>query len=146
MKKLEYKIDIKAPAKKVWEVMLGRDTYKEWTKVSWPDSDYDGKWAKDEKIRFFLEGKGGTLAIIDEFKPHETILARHIAALGPDGSEDYTSAEAKGWIGTLERYTFKESKGITTLTVEMETFPDWVKMFDDGWPKALEALKKICEK
>jgi len=127
--------------------MIGSKTYKEWASVSWPDSDFQGKWAKGEKIRFSPgEGQGGTLAIIDEFKPYETILARHIAILSADGSEDYSSEIAKGWVGTLERYTFSESKGKTTLTVEIETNADWEKMFEEGWPAALNALKEISEK
>lgn len=146
MKKLEYKININASPKKVWEIMLAPKTYREWVNVSWPNSDYKGKLGKDEKIRFVGDGQGGTLATIDEFKPYDTILARHIAILRDDGSEDYNSPEAKGWIGTLERYTFTESNGMTTLTVVIETNPDWEKMFDDGWPNALRALKELCEK
>src|SRR5688572_8903654 len=146
MKKLEFKIDINATAKKVWDTMLAPKTYKEWVRVSWPGSDYQGKWAKDEKIRLSGEGQGGTLATIDEFKPYETILARHIAILSADGSEDYNSEIAKGCGGTLERYTFSESKGKTTLTVGIETNPDWEQMFQDGWPAALNALKEISEK
>ena len=126
--------------------MLAPNTYKEWVRAGWPGSDYKGKWAKDEKIRFIGEGQGGTLATIDEFKPYESILARHIAVINADGSEDYSSPVAKGWVGTLERYTFNESKGNTTLTVAIETKPEWEKMFQDGWPVALKALKDICEK
>jgi len=153
MKKIEFKITIASPAKNVWNIMLDRKTYKEWVKAGWPGSDYDGKWAKGEKIRFIGEsadepavGQGGTLALIEEFKPYETILARHIAVINADGSEDYDSEIAKGWVGTLERYTFTESNGNTTLTVGLETNPDWEKMFQDGWPVALKALKEICEK
>jgi uncharacterized protein YndB with AHSA1/START domain len=146
MKKLEFKITIASPAKNVWNIMLDRKTYKEWVRAGWPDSDYDGKWAKGEKIRFTGEGQGGTLALIEELKPYETMLARHIAVLNADGTEDYDSELAKGWIGTLERYTFSESKDKTTLTVGIETKPEWEKMFQDGWPAALKALKEICEK
>src|SRR5688572_24909380 len=107
MKKLEYNVDINATAKKVWDTMLAPKTYKEWVRVSWPGSDYQGKWAKGEKIRFVGEGQaGGTLATIDEFKPYESLLARHIAVINADGTEDYNSEVAKGWVGTLERYTF----------------------------------------
>ena len=126
--------------------MLAPETYKEWVSVSWPNSDYKGKWAKGEKISFGGEGQGGTLAMIDEFKPYETILARHIAIINLDGSEDVSSDMAKGWVGTLERYTFNESKGSTTLTVTLHISPEWEKMFQDGWPDALKALKDICEK
>jgi uncharacterized protein YndB with AHSA1/START domain len=147
MKKLEFKIDISATAKKVWDTMLAPKTYKEWVGVSWPGSDYQGKWAKGQKIRFQGEGQsGGTVATIDEFKPYESLLARHIAVINADGTEDYNSEVAKGWVGTLERYTFAESKGKTTLTVGIETNPDWEKMFQDGWPGALKALKEISER
>ncbi len=30
--------------------MIDPDTYKEWTNASWPDSYYEGKWEKGEKI------------------------------------------------------------------------------------------------
>jgi uncharacterized protein YndB with AHSA1/START domain len=34
MKKLEYNINIASPAKKVWNIMLQPDTYKEWANAS----------------------------------------------------------------------------------------------------------------
>ena len=104
MKNLEYKIVISAPAKKVWETMLNEETYKQWVAKSWPNSFYEGKWAKGEKIKFIGPEGTGTLAEIVEFKPYERILARHIAVLGKGGVEDRTSEEAKGWIGTTEEY------------------------------------------
>ena len=61
------------------------------------------------------------------------------------GVEDRTSEEAKGWIGTLEKYTFTPHGNATELRVDMETNPEWEKMFNDGWPGALAALKKISE-
>jgi hypothetical protein len=70
----------------------------------------------------------------------------HIAIINQDGSEDVSSAMAKGWVGTLERYRFTESKGSTTLTVTLDVSPEWEKMFQEGWPAALQALKNICEK
>jgi len=146
MKHLEYKIVISASAKKVWETMLDKENYKKWVAKSWPDSSYEGKWAKGEKMKFIGPDGGGTLAEFVEVKPYEKILARHIAVLGPGGVEDRTSDVAKGWIGTTEEYRFSETKGKTTLTVTMETTPDWAKMFDDGWPAALEELKKLAER
>ena len=145
MKHLQYRIVISAPTKKVWETMLDKETYKKWVSKSWPDSSYEGKWAKGEKMKFTGPDGSGTLAEFVEVKPYERILARHIAVLGPGGVEDRTSDVAKGWMGTTEEYRFSEEKGKTTLTVLMETFPDWAKMFDEGWPNALEELKKLAE-
>jgi hypothetical protein len=60
--------------------------------------------------------------------------------------EDRTSEVAKGWIGITEEYRFTEHLGKTTVTVSIETNAEWRKMFDDGWPAALEELKKISER
>ena len=73
------------------------------------------------------------------------ISAKHIAVLLQGGKEDCDSDVAKGWIGTMESYTFNEHNGETDLTVEMIINPDWQKMFDDGFPNALKKLKEICE-
>jgi uncharacterized protein YndB with AHSA1/START domain len=146
MEHLEYKIEISASAKKVWETMLQKETYKQWVAKSWPDSFYEGTWKKGEKIRFIGSEGSGTLAELVEVKPYEKILARHIAILLPGGVEDRTSDMAKGWIGITEGYKFAEHLGKTTLTVSIETSPAWRKMFDDGWPAALEELKRIVER
>ena len=43
MKHLEFKTQIEADKKKVWDTMLRPETYKEWVNVSWPGSYYEGK-------------------------------------------------------------------------------------------------------
>jgi uncharacterized protein YndB with AHSA1/START domain len=132
MKNLTYSIEINASKKKVWDVMLQPDTYKEWTSVSWPGSHYEGKWAKDENIRFVTPGGGGTMANIIELKPREHILAEHVAVIDGNGAEDRSSDVAAGWIGTLEEYTFTERNGKTTLKVDIKTSPAWVDMFNEA--------------
>ncbi len=146
MKKLEYKISIDAPVKKVWDTMLHPATYQEWTAASWPGSFYKGDWTKGEKIKFISENGSGTLALITELKFYQFLFAEHIAILGAGSIEDSTSEEAKGWIGTTESYRFIEENGVTKLVVEMTANPAWEKMFDDGWPNALKKLKEICER
>jgi uncharacterized protein YndB with AHSA1/START domain len=146
MEHLEYKVEISAPAKTVWETMLQKETYKQWVAKSWPGSFYEGKWAKGEKIRFIGPDGSGTLAELVEAKPYERILARHIAVLNPGGVEDTTSEVAKGWIGGTEEYRFAEHHGKTTVTVLIQTKTEWKQMFDEGWPGALDELKKIAER
>lgn len=146
MKKLEYKIEIDATAKQVWDTMLTKDTYEQWVAKSWPNSSYQGNWRKGEEIKFNGPDGSGTLAKLEDVKPYERVFARHIAILGDGGVKDTTSEMAEGWVGSTEEYQLKESKGKTTLTVVIETTEAWVKMFDDGWPTALNELKKITEK
>jgi len=146
MKKLESKIEIAASKQKVWDTMFNPETYKEWVNVSWPGSYYEGNWKQGENLRFISPGQGGTLATLVECRPYEFILAKHIAVINADGTEDRDSEIAKGWIGTTESYTFTENNGKTELKTEMNTSPEWEKMFTDGWPKALAKLKEICER
>jgi hypothetical protein len=96
-------------------------------------------------MKFISPGQGGTLATIVECKPHEYILAKHIAVINRDGTEDRDSDAAKSWIGTTESYRFIEKNGRTELKTEMITNPEWEKMLAD-WPKALAKLKEITER
>ncbi len=146
MEHLQYKIVVAASAKKVWETMLQEETYKQWVSKSWPNSYYEGQWKKGEKIRFIGPDGSGTLAELEEVKPYERVLARHVAILGPGGAEDRTSETAKGWVGITEGYKFEESNGKTTVIVDIETNPQWRQMFDEGWPAALDELKEITER
>jgi hypothetical protein len=146
MRKLEFSIYIDAPKKQVWETMLNLKTYKEWVSVSWPGSSYEGIWRGGETIKFVSPGQGGTAAQIIEFQQYDHVAAKHVAVINPDGSLDTTSDIAKGWIGSIERYTFVESNEVTNLKVEIECNPEWEAMFNDGWPGALEKLKVMCEK
>ncbi len=92
------------------------------------------------------EGQGGTLALLKIIEPFSHVHAEHVAVIGEDGSEDRESDIAKGWIGTTEQYTFTDKGGGTELVVEITTSPDWVEMFDSGWPAALQSLKQLSEK
>ena len=145
MKKLKFKTHINASAKKVWDTMLGPESYKKWVQVSWPGSHYVGKWKQGEYIKFLSSSGGGTLAHLIEVIPHEVIAAEHTAVILKDGSYDSTSDVAKGWVGTTETYRFIEKNGKTEVKVEINTNPDWEKMFNDGWPDALKQLKEITE-
>ena len=145
MEKLQSKIDIAATPKKVWDRMIQPDTYREWVNAAWPGSYYEGNWRKGENVKFISPGQGGTLATIVEYRPYEYILAKHIAVINADGTEDRDSETAKNWIGTTESYTFSERNGKTELITEMNTNPEWRKMFAD-MPKALAKLKEISER
>ena len=146
MKKLEFKIDVNASPKKVWETMLNPESYREWISAAFPGSYYKGQWKKGENLKFLSPDKGGTLATIVELRPYEYILSKHIAVINADGTEDRNSEMAKGWIGTTEAYTFTEKNGKTEVKVEINTYPEWEQMFSDGWPKALKKLKEISER
>ncbi|MBK8981115.1 MAG: SRPBCC domain-containing protein [Ignavibacteria bacterium] len=143
--KLKYSISINAPAETVWEKMTGAETYKTWVNESWPGSYYEGEWKEGTEIKFLSPNGGGTLAELRSCTPNKNVELHHTAVINPDGSEDRDSEMAKNWIGSLEKYSLNESDGKTELTVEMKTSPEWEKMFNEGWPAALNKLKEISE-
>jgi uncharacterized protein YndB with AHSA1/START domain len=145
MKKLAFKTEIAASRKKVWDTMLNPESYKKWVDTTWPGSYYEGEWKQGADIKFLSPGMGGTMATIVENRPHEFILAKHIAIIDSKGGEDRDSKLAQGWIGSTESYRFTEKNGKTSLEVEVNTSPEWEKMFADDWPKALAKLKETCE-
>jgi hypothetical protein len=145
MKQLTYKADISAPAKIVWDTMLGPETYKVWTAVAWPDSHYIGEMGPNNEIRFVDSGGAGTRAGITKYQPHELVVFEHMVILLPGGAEDRESDMAKTWIGSIEQYAFSENAGVTEVVVTMTINPKWEAMFNNDWPKALAKLKEICE-
>ncbi len=147
MKKLSYKIDIHAPASKVYETMLGKETYKQWTAAFNPTSDFEGSWNKGNKIHFIGEHegkKGGMVAEIAENIPNKFISIRHIGILDED-KEITSGPEVEGWAGALENYAFEENNGVTTVSIEVDTNEEYLDYFDTTWPKALDKLKFISE-
>ena len=145
MEKLIYKIQIAASKQKVWDTMLSLSTYEQWTAIAWPNSTFIGTWEKGNFIKFVSKGRSGTLAEIVDCKKYKSINATHIALLLPGGIEDRASGATKNWIGIKENYFFEEIVNHTELTIQMETHPMWLKMFNDTWPIALQTLKNICE-
>jgi len=145
MELLEYTVNIDASPQKVWETMLGADTYLVWASAGWPGSSFQGDWSEGSKMRFGGEEGGGTVAQITTSQPYEKIEATHVALIGEDGREDRDSEFAKGWVGSTEGYEFVKKNGGTKLIVRIGTQPEWRGMFDEGWPVALQALKELAE-
>ncbi|RIA09168.1 hypothetical protein OE09_0997 [Flavobacteriaceae bacterium MAR_2010_72] len=152
MKKLQFKIDIKASADKVYHTMLGIDnitTYEQWTSVFNPTSTYEGSWDKGSKIYFIgtdEKGKrGGMVSEIADNIPFRFVSIRHYGILDGD-NEIIEGPEVEKWAGTLETYAFHETNGVTTVTVESEVTEDYLDYFNTTWVKALNKLKELAEK
>lgn len=151
MKKIEFKEQIKASKKTVYETMLGLNditTYEQWTAEFNPTSTYEGSWNKGDKIYFIgtdENGKrGGMVSEIADNTPFEFVSIRHNGIL--DGENEITSGEqVDGWAGSLENYSFQENDGITTVKVEMDANDDYIDYFSGTWPKALKKLKNMVE-
>ena len=149
VKKLFFDVLIDAPAHRVYAVMLGIDTYGEWTSAFDPTSHFEGGWEKGSKIRFLGIGpdgkKMGMVGHIEENIPDEYISIRYDGVV--DGEHELTSGPAaEGWVGANESYSFKkEAENTTRLFVEVDSKEEYVDHFTSQWPDALARLKRICE-
>lgn len=148
MQKIHYSIKINAPKEKVWDTMLGDETFRRWTDVFAKGSHFEGSWDEGSKIVFLApdeNGKmGGMVSEIAANTPYEFISIKHLGIVN-DGMEDTTSAAVKDWAGAYENYTFKEQDGVTEVLVDMDTNDEYKEMFEETWPKALEKLKTLAE-
>lgn len=145
MTNLHYSIQINAPRSKVWEVMLGAATYREWTMVFMPGSYYQGDWSEGSKMLFLGPdpdgGKeGGMSAVVKENRPEEFISLEYHAEIR-DGVEVPMAGNG------FENYALEDKDGGTEVSVDLLNLPDeYADMFNDSWPKAIETLKELAEK
>lgn len=149
METIQFSILINADKQKVWDTMLEDKTYREWTKAFHAGSYYEGNWKKGSEIRFLGPNEdgtlGGMLSRIDENIKYQYISIEHLGVI-KNGKVDTTSEEAKKWTPSFENYTFTEKGNQTELKIEMMVDPSYKAMFEDMWPKALDALKNLSEK
>lgn len=151
MEKIHFSIDINAPKEKVYNAMLKEYPYRAWTQVFGPGSHYVGDWGEGSKILFLApdeNGKmSGMIARIKENRPYEYVSIEYLGIV-EDGKEDTTSDEAKKVAEGLESYTYKDKDGKTELLVDIDVQEEeeYVEMFRELWPQALERLKRIVEK
>lgn len=151
MKKLQYSVNIKAPATKVYEQMLGiknKETYEQWTALFNPTSTFQGSWDVGSKIQFIgvdEQGEqGGMVSRIIENVPNQFVSIQHYGLL--KGDQEITEGpEVEKWANGFENYTFENDNGSTIVTVDVDTTEDFVSYMDEAYPKALNRLKELCE-
>ncbi|MBW0433698.1 hypothetical protein DLM76_09765 [Leptospira yasudae] len=149
METISFSTLIHADVKTVWNKMLEDKTYRIWTEAFHAGSYYEGSWDKGSIIRFLGPdengGLGGMYSRIKENIAHQFISIEHLGMIS-NGVVDTESEEVKKWTPAFENYTFKEQgPGKTELIVEMQVAEEYKPMFEDMWPKALKALKDLCE-
>ena len=151
MTKLQFKISINAPLDKTYDCMLGlgnKSTYEQWTALFYPTSTYEGSWDKGSKILFVgvdeKGDRGGMVSKIVENIPNQFVSIQHYG-LVKAGKEITEGPEVEKWANGFENYTFDESSGIITVTIDLDTIEDFVDYMNNAYPKALEKLKEICE-
>ncbi len=149
MTTLHYSVLINAGRTTVWTAMLEDRSYREWTRPFRDGSYYEGSWKKGSDIRFLAPtddgGEAGMVSRIKENIPHEFISIEHIGLI-VNGEIDDSSEEVKKWAPAFENYTFIMKGTATELHIDAQVDEEYVPMLNEMWPKALQALKTMCER
>lgn len=148
MERMQFKTSINAGVKKVYDTMLGQDTFKQWTAAFNPTSDFEGSWKKGSKIAFTGISKTGKregmLGVIEENIPEQFVSIKYSGLI--DGDREITEGpDVADWAGSHENYTFEENNGLTELTVDIDINDEMREYFKSTYPKALALLKNLCE-
>lgn len=145
MKKVNFSVNIKASAKKVWQVLWSDSTYRKWTNAFGEGSYAVSDWKQGSSIHFLSPKGDGIFSVIEEIKPFERMVFSHQGEL-KNFKEQPATKETESWKGSKESYTLKESNGTTTLDVSMDTTDEFAEYFEKAFPKALENVKNLAEK
>jgi uncharacterized protein YndB with AHSA1/START domain len=144
LKRLQWSIDIAAPAAKVYQMLVGPESYKEWASAFAGGLYFEGSWQKGERIRFLTPDGHGVISEITENRSNEFISVRHLGHIDDDDVEDTSSEAIRSWAPAYENYTITAIPQGTKLTVDQDMTEDFESM-PEAWPKALWKLKALCE-
>ncbi len=81
MVEIHFSINIDAPKEKVWDFMIGKDTYSLWADVFMKGSYFVGDWSEGSKIQFLAPFKGqmsGMLSRVKENRPYEFVYKQKV--------------------------------------------------------------------
>lgn len=148
MEKLHFTIDIKAPASKVYQAIIDKNLYRQWTSEFNPTSTFEGGWNKGDKILFIGTNKDGKkegmVSRIAENIPGKQVSINHLGFI--DGDNEITEGPAvANWAGAMEEYFLTEKNGVTTFDVSLDVTDDFKDDMERMWPKALAKMKSMLE-
>lgn len=144
MKLVSYSITINASAEKVWSVLWGEESYKQWTKVFHECSYAESDWQKGSEIRFLTPEGAGMYSRIEELIINEQMTFQHLGEV-----KEFVNLPAEGndkeWTNALESYKLVSNGKETTVSVELETLDTFEAFFDHAFPRGLEIVKFLSE-
>lgn len=142
--KLQFSIDIKAEASKIWQALWDDSSYREWASLFFEGSYVvTNNWKEGSKVLFLSPDKNGIYSIIEKHIPNKTIMFKHIGNVAK-GKEQPIDDNTKAWSGATEIYTLTKAAESHTLKVEIDVLDEHLDFMKNTFPKALERIKSNC--
>jgi uncharacterized protein YndB with AHSA1/START domain len=139
MQKQQFSIEIKTPRERVWNTLWDDKTFRDWASFIDEGMYMVGEIKKGNEVQFISPSGYGVTSLIEKLVQHELVSFRHMADTKDSGERE------KEWTGGQESYSFVETEGITTLTVDIDVPPGQEETFKNRFPKALERVKTLAE-
>lgn len=141
-----YRITVDQPVEVVYSLLMDQSQYPTWSEAWGTVSQMIGTWAVGDYVSFIDSQERGTKVRVEEMIPHRLIKTRHVAMVdGMNQDIEVTDDTMKAWIGTEEIYQLESINHQTLLTVIMVMDETFAGMVEEGWPKALQRFKAVCE-
>lgn len=145
MKNIRHSIEINASKEKVWDVLWGDQTLRDWASIIDEGTYMDGTLQEGNEIRFLSSVSGyGVASRVEKLIPYKHVSLRQISDIKV-GKDGVIEERAKQWTGGMESYELEESNGKVTLSVTQDTPEELVEYFEKKLPQALERLKVLAE-
>ena len=139
MEKLEYKIQVLASPDKVWSVLWGEITYRQWTTAFTEGSFFIGNFEEGSIMKFMDPKDNGMFSRVTKNVTNETMTFRHLG-------EIYDGVEVpQDWGDATETYTLEETEEETILKATIKSSPEFKDFFEEKFPAALQNVKNLAE-
>lgn len=139
METLSYEIQIEAAPERIWSVLWGDITYRQWTTAFTEGSFYEGTMEEGSIVKFYDLHNNGMYSRVEINSPHQEMKFLHLG-------EIYDGVEApQEWGEATESYILEETESGTTLKVEIQTPEEFKVFFEENFPKALGIIKNLSE-
>lgn len=139
MEELSYEIEINAEPEKVWSVLWGDITYRQWTTAFSEGSFYEGTLEENNIIKFLDTKQNGMYSRVEKVIANEEIKFLHLG-------EIYEGIEVpQNWGDATETFFLEENEEGTMLKVKIMSSEEFKDFFEEKYPKALMIIKHLCE-
>lgn len=137
-------IDVDAPPERVWDVLLGDATYREWTAEFMPGSYAETDWQEGSSVRFLDPSGSGLLGhIVASRRPELVEIAYD--GLVADGKDDTETEHAREFSGAREIYRLTGSPTGTHLDISADMGEQYYDDMAAAWDRALAKVKALAE-
>ena len=141
---IEKEIDVDAPRERVWDVLTGDASYRQWTAEFAEGSYAETDWQEGSHVRFLGPDGTGLVGRVVASRRPELLDVEYTGLVG-GGGDDTESEQARLWSGTRETYRLAEAGGGTHLEISAPMDDAYYDDMVGAWDRALARVKELAE-